>query len=493
MIISLIISKCCTYFLNLGEKKEEKISKKEAFVKIAPNFLIRTLGCKVNQYDSAVLRRELIKRGFLEFREDFGSSFEVRSRTKIKNKTGFKAELKPEPNFKSLEPDLIVVNTCTVTNKAISKDKHLIKELRKKFPSGRLVVMGCWPETDETAIKSFSDKEVIFWGTGKIEALADKLKEGFNLSGIFESNFLAATDRSRYFLKIGDGCNQFCSYCLIPFARGRLKSRKSSELIKEAKLALDNGYREIILSGIHLGRYGENKNGQEINLSALIKKFLEIKNLGKIRLSSIEIDEVSDELIDLINKESKICRHLHISLQSGSDKILEAMRRPYDSKFFNKRIKVLRKKVPGIAITTDIIVGFPGEGEKEFKETYNFAKKVAFSKIHVFSYSEHKKTLASKLKDKVNQQDIKNRSKILRELSSNLENSYQEFIFKKYKNKELSFVLIKNPKKGGKYRLLSEFSFEIELTKKDLEKALVKQGQRIEDLKAGQLVSLVIV
>lgn len=473
-----------------------KLEKKDKNQEKKPSFLINTLGCKVNQYDSAVLKRELIKRGFSEFKEEFKSIFNAKVEPNFNIKEGLisKSKIRPklELNHKKNYPDLIIVNTCTVTNKAILKDKHLVKELRKKFPTGLLVVMGCWPETDENASKSFSDKKIIFWGTGKIEFLADKLKNKFNLSGVFESNFLIPTDRSRYFLKIGDGCNQFCSYCLIPFARGRLKSRKSSELVKEVKLAVNNGYREIILSGIHLGRYGEDKNGKELNLSSLIKKFLEIKNLGRLRLSSIEINEVSDELINLIKKDSRICRHLHISLQSGSDKILKAMRRPYDSKFFSKRIKVLRKKIPNISITTDIIVGFPGEGEKEFKETYVFAKKIGFSKVHVFSYSEHKKTLASKLKNKVGQEIIKKRSKILRELSLDLEKSYQEFILEKYKHKELSFILIKNPKSLGKYRLLSEFSFEIGLSKKDILKALPQNSKEIENLESGQLVNLVI-
>jgi len=412
-------------------------------------FQIFSLGCKVNQYDAAVLRRELEKRGFSI----------------------------------SKKPALVIINTCTVTKTAITKDRQLANKLRREFPKAFLVVMGCWPETDEQADKAIISDNVLFWGVGKTEKLIEKILEKFpetkeNLSlksplAVLESgidnDLLASTDRSRYFLKVGDGCNQFCSYCLIPFARGRLKSRSSAELIKEIKAATEFGYREIVLSGIHLGRYGEDKKGEEKNLVGLLKEILKIKNLGRIRLSSIEINEVNPALINLMKKEPKICRHLHISLQSGTNKILKNMNRPYTTAYFARRVATLRQAMPDIAISTDIIVGFPGESETDFLKTLEFSKKIEFSKIHVFSYSEHEKTRAAKMPDKVSAPEIKKRSQALHGLSLKLEDEYQKRILNLYKKGGLSLIK-EHGERGGYLRYKTEFGFDLYLNQKELVK-----------------------
>lgn len=409
------------------------------------SFKIYSLGCKVNQYDGAVLRRKLEERGF--------------------KLAGDK-----------VKPDIVVINTCTVTQKAIAKDRQLIAKLKRDFPQSLLVIMGCWPETDQKVARVFGADRVIIWGVGRLEKLLAKIMDFFSpvlalkksKMPFFESGLVASSERSRYFIKVGDGCNQFCSYCLIPFARGRLSSRPSSELVKEICKASAKGYREIILSGIHLGRYGEDKKGKELGLVGLLKRIVKIKNLGRVRLSSIEITEVSPALIKLMKTETKICQHLHISLQSGSDKILKAMRRPYTIAYFQKQVAALRKVLPEIAISTDIIVGFPGESDDDFEATYNFATKIKFSKIHVFSFSAHEKTRAYQLPNKLGPAAIKERSRRLRQLSEKLEREYQNRILKLYSRGGLS--LVKEKGGGKKERVKTEFGFDLLLSRKEIYK-----------------------
>lgn len=416
------------------------------------SFLIYTLGCKVNHYDSASLRSRLLNMGFAE---------PVSGQKKEKNEN----------------LDLLIVNTCTVTKKAITKDKHLIAELSRLFPTAKIIVMGCWPETDEQVKDYFSEKDTFnnrdlyFWGVGDLDALALKIEKLFFANNLkkLENNSsinLASTDRSRYFLKVADGCNQFCSYCIIPFARGRLKSRDSKELCLEIERAICLGFKEFVLTGIHLGRYGED-NDKELNLVELLKKFLQIKGVGRLRLSSIEINEVTLELIELMSIEKRICPHLHISLQSGSDSVLKAMKRPYDRDYFFERANLLRKNIPDVAISTDIIVGFPGESEKDFNDSFNFAKQINFSKIHVFPFSAHEKTPAYKMKEKIRAKEIKKRAKSLRDLSLQLEQGYKEKILNKYKEKSLEVVL-ENTVNKNKLKGKTEFSFDLEFSQKDI-------------------------
>jgi threonylcarbamoyladenosine tRNA methylthiotransferase MtaB len=404
------------------------------------SFQIYSLGCKVNQYDAAVLRREL---------EACGLVLAIRQ----------------------AKPEVIIISTCTVTQKAITKDRQLITKLRREFPNSLLVITGCWPETDEKMKSKFKSEKIIIWGVGNTPKLVARIISFFSdikisENKVLESRLIASFERSRYFIKVGDGCNQFCAYCLIPFARGRLTSRPSAELIKEITAATSAGYREIILSGIHLGQYGDDQKGKELNLVGLLKEILKIKNLGRVRLSSIEIKEVTPELIKLMKKEPKICRHLHISLQSGTDKILKLMKRPYTTAYFIKRVNELRKALPEIAISTDIIVGFPGESKRDFQATFEFAQKINFSKIHVFSFSAHEKTAAFKLADRIAPAEIKQRSAKLRELSNKLEADYQKKILILYKNKPLS--LVKEKGGGEKVRVKTEFGFDIYLNKKGL-------------------------
>lgn len=384
---------------------------------IAPHFLIKALGCKISQYDAAALKRSLLARGFI-----YGG-----------------------------EPELVIINTCAVTKSAIAKDRQIIRQWFRSFPTAKLVVTGCWPQTYNNAAESLNIPNVLFWGVGQTRGLLTELENIFagrvlKTEDILEEGLLVPLERARYFLKVGDGCNQFCSYCIIPYARGPIKSRSLTELKTEVVAATAAGYGEIILSGIHLGRYGQDfKTGE--SLVSLLKNFLEIKNLGRLRLSSIEINEVDEDLVELIKNNLRLCRHLHISLQSGSDKILKAMRRPYTTAYFKNRIESLRSLLPEIAITTDIIVGFPGETEADFQETLNFAKEINFSKIHVFSFSAHEKTPAFTLPNQIRPEIIKNRSERLRTLSDSLEKDYETKIQQLYTGRKLALI-IENVKDG---------------------------------------------
>lgn len=372
------------------------------------NFYSVALGCKVSQYDLALLRKEFLNRGW---RHD-------------KN-----------------NPDLVIINTCAVTKKAITKDRQVYHKLKNLYPQARFLIMGCWPQISDGLEAELPD--LIFWGVGDNPGLLKKLALIFpslNDLPVSESGLLVPSDHSRYFLKVGDGCNQFCTYCVIPYARGRITSRKSEDLVAEAMAATEAGYGEIVLSGIHLGRYGQDLKGGE-SLVGLLEKLLTIEGLGRLRLSSIEINEVDDNLIMLMKSEPQICRHLHISLQSGSDKILKAMNRPYNTAYFSGRVEKLRSALPEIAISTDIIVGFPGEGETDFSDTFNFAALMRFSKIHVFPFSAHEQTAAFSLPDKVLAIDKKNRAAKLRQLSDELALTYRDEMIKKLYGQEVAVVV----------------------------------------------------
>ncbi len=362
-------------------------------------YKIYTLGCKVNQVDSRTLGNLMMSAGY---RPVCGNAC------------------------------LAIINTCAVTQTAIRKDKRMINKAKKENPGAKVVVIGCWPEVYGDEIKNLGVD--LIWGAGDMDELVKKLMidtppptpsliGGGELKG-------KGLPRSRYFLKIQDGCEQFCSYCIIPYTRGRLKSRGQKSILAEANKALRAGYQEIVLCGIHLGLYGygiKNKKPEATdNLVKLLQKIIKIPILGRVRLSSIEVTEVSAELINLIkNSQGKICPHLHIPLQSGSDKILKLMNRPYSTADFKNKIAAIRKTMPNIAITTDVIVGFPGETRMDFTKTHNFVKEIKFSRLHVFPFSPHKKTPAYNLPGRVEKEDKLRRAEILRKTGKKLEKDYK--------------------------------------------------------------------
>ncbi len=380
-------------------------------------YKIYTLGCKVNQYDSNVVSGMLNSFGFV---------------------------------ISKGVADLVLVNTCSVTKIATRKSRQMIKKVKNENPGAKVVMFGCFPKIyPEEARRLPVD---FISGVGNFEEITKKIAEMFGVVCDFKGKPLnVLTSKKRYVLKIQEGCEQYCTYCIIPYTRGKLKSRPEEEVLTELEQAIKLGYNEIILTGTHLGLY--NYNG--IKLLDLLKKAVELEGLGRIRLSSIEINELSDDLMEFIKDNKKICNHLHISLQSGSDKVLKLMNRPYDSAFFKDRLFKIKKMIPDIAITTDIIVGFPGESDKDFLDSYNLAKEIKFSKVHVFSFSAHEKTPAAKMKGVVNSEVIGERSKKLRDLSRQLETSFQN----SFKGKILNVAVRKFS--NGLYCGTSEHYFDV--------------------------------
>ncbi len=401
-------------------------------------FFIKTLGCKVNQYDSLRLKNLLLKQGLV---------------------------------YSSSNPDYLIVNTCAVTKVAIRKSWQACQNFKKKYPQARIAIFGCWPQIYNS--DKFKQADLVA-GVGNLENLAKQISQDKKLEKGLDNNFISSNEKNRYFLKVADGCNQFCSYCIIPLSRGPLKSRSKSEIIKEAKEAEKQGYREIILTAIHLGAYGKDFLREKFDLYKLLLELLKETKKIRFRLSSIEVNEVNLKIISLIaNSKGRICRHLHIPLQSGSDKILKLMKRPYSASFFKKRLELIRSKIPKISISTDIIVGFPGESDENFQETYKLTEKLFFSKIHVFPFSDHELTPAFKLKDKLEERIKKQRSAVLRKLSDELSGFYKAKMLSGIKNLNLLIEKKENNILHGR----SEFYFSLKFKFKNKKIANIKIGQ----------------
>lgn len=368
-------------------------------------FNIITFGCKVNQYESNMMKETLLHHNFC-FEENISDA------------------------------DILIVNTCTVTNTADKKCLKEVRSLRKNNPTKILVVCGCSAQNKQDVYKNLNIDILI--GNKDKSKIADlinaylnkkeRLIKFYNERNLeFEDMMIHNFNHVRAFIKIEDGCDNFCSYCIIPFVRGSVRCKDFDVVLKEASILADNNHQEIVLTGIHTGRY--NSNGH--NLSDLLKSLCKIDNIKRIRISSIEITELDDEFMETLKNNPKICNHLHIPLQSGSDIVLKKMNRKYDLAYFKNKIDAIRSIRPDISISTDIIVGHPYETDEEFQNTLNFAKDIKFSKIHVFPYSIREGTAASVM-PQVNGEDKKNRVKKLISLSDELEKEYyQKFLGKK--------------------------------------------------------------
>ncbi|MEG1892775.1 MAG: tRNA (N(6)-L-threonylcarbamoyladenosine(37)-C(2))-methylthiotransferase MtaB [Bacilli bacterium] len=361
-------------------------------------FSIITFGCKVNQYESNMMKEQMLHHNFL-FEEDLTKT------------------------------DIVIINTCTVTNTADKKSLRMVRSIRSNYPNVVLVVTGCSTENNQGV---YNEMEIdILLGNkdkSKIGSLVEnylKNKERYvyflnNRNTVFEDMFIEDYNHVRAFIKIEDGCDNFCSYCIIPYVRGSVRSKDFDVVIKEAKCLVKNGHKEIVLTGIHTGHY-ENSNK---HLSDLINELSLIDGLERIRLSSIEITELDESFMETLRTCKKLCNHLHIPLQAGSDEILKKMNRKYDLEYFLNKINLIRSIRPGISITTDIIVGHPYETDELFNETLEFVKKIKFSKIHVFPYSKRDGTASAKMDNQVKEEVKKERVKALLELSNELESEY---------------------------------------------------------------------
>lgn len=376
-----------------------------------------TLGCKVNQYDTEAMIEIFEKKGYEVVEND-----EV--------------------------ADVYVINTCTVTNLGDRKSRQFIRRSKKKNPDSIIVVVGCYAQTASEEVMNIEGVNLVL-GTNERSRIAElvesinrdeKINYVDNIMKVKEFEELSiekVMGKTRAFLKIQEGCNQYCSYCIIPYARGPIRSRKLGNIISEVKRLSDNGFKEIVLTGIHIASYGKDLG--DTSLIDVIKEVHSVEGIERIRLSSVEPNLLSDEFINEIKALPKFCEHLHLSLQSGSDETLKRMNRKYDTAGYRRIVKNLRREIPDIAITTDIIVGFPGETEEEFNDTFEFVKEMAFSQIHVFKYSPRKGTPAAKFEEQVSG-DIKNiRSEKIIKLGNELMDSYR----RKFVDKELN-VLFEN-------------------------------------------------
>ena len=413
--------------------------------------LISFLGCKVNSYEVEAVAETFLKNGFSFFDEKKDDS-----------------------------PTVIILNTCAVTKTSVTKDKKEIKQLRKKYPTSCLVVMGCYAQFGYKEIEEKYGADIVIGTSNRekiFELVTQFLKDHKKIVLHDQNNNIKKYERlfltssyltTRAYVKIQDGCNNFCSYCLIPYVRGRSRSRDKDDILLEIKNLINNGIKEVVLTGIDMSSYGLDRN-DDVNFSDLIELILiNLPNLYRLRISSLEESQIDDKFMMLLSKYKNLANHLHIPLQSGSEKVVKRMNRKYNLLSFEEKINKIRSIRPDISITTDVIVGFPGENEEDFMDTYNFCKKVNFSKIHVFPYSEREGTVATKLDNKISPTTKKERVQRLLDLSKNLEENY----ISKFLNKDIEFLFEDFIAQRQSYRghssnyLECEFASQEDLTNK---------------------------
>ena len=418
---------------------------------------LHNLGCKVNAYEIDVMQQLLLEKGYkiVPFDE---------------------------------KADIYIVNTCTVTNIADRKSRQMLHKAKKNNPEAIVVATGCYVQTDAEIIETDEAIDLAIGNNRKGEIVriieeylenqsANDVMIDINQTEIFEELELKKTsDHTRAYIKIQDGCNQFCSYCVIPYARGRVRSRRPEQVIEEVKQLVVSGYREIVLTGIHLSSYGidfvsknsedylgaeamKEENSEIISglsekdiaqkrgyLLNLMKELHEINGLDRIRLGSLEPRIITEQFVKTLSGLPKVCKHFHLSLQSGSDSVLKRMNRKYTTQEFREKVSLLRNHFENPAITTDIIVGFPGETDTEFEETRNFVKEIDFFEMHIFKYSKRKGTQAAQMKDQILDQVKAGRSSILLELEREMSKEFRE----QFRGKQLSVLFEEKKELGNK-------------------------------------------
>lgn len=381
-------------------------------------FAIATLGCKVNTYESQGYESALIAKGY------------------------------EEVSFKE-KADVYIINTCAVTNTAGSKSRQKIHQARHTNPDAIIAVVGCYVQTAKEQLELMEHVDILI-GSALKQTLADRIEQAVNGNKVenvlqdvralrvFEALPVRHFEhQTRAFLKIQDGCNQFCSYCIIPFARGAERSLPEDEVVQTAKNLCASGHREIVLSGIHTGRYGRDL---KTNLTHVMKRLCnEVKDLQRIRISSIEMNEITDELLEFMQQEPRIARHLHIPIQTANNTVLKNMNRPYNVEWFMERVDYIRSLMPDISISSDVIVGFPQESEEQFQDTMDNIRKINFSFLHIFPYSKRDYTVAAKMPGHWDNKTKKERASRLAQCSKELYTAYkQQFI-----NKEVDVLFEK--------------------------------------------------
>lgn len=388
-------------------------------------FSILTLGCKVNQYESEAMKELFEKNQYVE----------VDKETDV--------------------ADVYIVNTCTVTNLSDRKSRQYIRRAKRENPDAIVAVVGCYSQVSPKEVESLEDVDIII-GTSERERIVElcenykkdqgKINIVRSLKGDREFQKIKTTREhimTRSYMKVQDGCNRFCSYCIIPYARGEIRSRTIEDSLEEAKVLAKAGYKEIVLTGIHIGSYGKDLGDKR--LIDLIEALGKVQGIERIRLSSVEPVIITDEFMERALETKKLCDHFHLSLQSGSNKILKAMNRRYTREEYMEKYQIIRKYMPYAGLTTDIIVGFPTETDEDFNDSLDLVEKVKFSKIHVFKYSKRKGTPAASMKNQVDGNIKIERSEKLLETNDRL---MEEFI---EKNKNRSLKVLFEERKGDYY------------------------------------------
>lgn len=374
-------------------------------------FLINTLGCKVNTYESNVIRDIFLNEGYEESNSNV---------------------------------DIAVINTCTVTNTSDSKSLKVIKHTIKNNPNAIVIVCGCFSQINPDRLKDMEGVSIVLGNYNKSKIMdyinqykKDK-KQIIDVRELNDEKFecmkLNNFNKTRAFVKIEDGCENFCSYCIIPYSRGKVRSKLMEDVLDEVNTLVNNGHREIVLTGIHTGHYGADI--EEYDFSDLLNEICKIKGLERLRISSIEITELDDKFLETLKNNKIIVDHMHIPLQSGCDKTLKEMNRKYDVAYFKDKIKKIRSIRPNISITTDVIVGFPNETEDDFNTTVNTIKEIKFTKLHVFPFSVRKGTVAETMENQIDEKTKKERVHILMNISKELELDYMN----KFVGCEVEFI-----------------------------------------------------
>ena len=376
-----------------------------------------TLGCKVNQYETNAMEQQFIK-----------NNYEIVENTQ--------------------KADIYVINTCTVTNMAERKSRQMLRRVKEINPSAVLVVCGCYAQVAKNELEQISEIDIILGINEKNEivqivenymekmAEQDKRSQEAEIDDVSkQKEFLdfgdvTYTEKNRAVVKVQDGCNMFCSYCIIPYARGRIRSRKIESVVSEIEKIAKEEIKEVVITGIHVASYGkdfDNENtSKKIRLIDLLEAINKIDGIDRIRLSSLEPTIVDEEFATRLSKLDKICDHFHLSLQSGCDETLKRMNRKYTTQIYRDAVATLRKYYPEASFTTDVIVGFPGETDEEFAKTYEFLKEIDFYRLHVFKYSPRRGTVAEKMPNQIDGNKKEERSNKLIELSNNTENKHNK-------------------------------------------------------------------
>jgi len=382
-----------------------------------------TLGCKVNQYETNGMIQAFLEKGYeiVDFTE---------------------------------KSDIYIINTCTVTSISDKKSRQMIRRTKQLNPEAIVVAVGCYAQVAKDKLEEIKDIDLILGISEKTEIIKyveEEIKERnpktyisdvMHQKQFVDFGSVNYTDKNRVAIKVQDGCNQFCTYCIIPYARGRIRSRKIENVKKEVEDLAQKGIKEIVITGIHVASYGKDLE-ENIGLIDLLEEINKIDGIERIRLSSLEPTLITEEFVKRLSRLAKICDHFHLSLQSGCNETLKRMNRHYTTEDFKKATELLRKTYPNVALTTDIIVGFPGETEEEFNATYDFLKEINFYKMHVFKYSPRHGTKAEKMPNQIDGNIKEERSKKLIELSDKNEINQN----KRYINKNLD-VLIEEFEEG---------------------------------------------